>query len=72
MTRHIIGRAAFSGAVAVALVFGARAAAAEPAPREAAAASCTAHYQCADYCRTYYGWMYTPKCYGGRCECVLL
>ena len=72
MTRHIIGRVAFSGALVLALGFGARAAAAEPAEVGAPAWVCTQPYDCREYCRRNYGWEYTPKCYNNQCACVLI
>jgi hypothetical protein len=70
MTRHIIGRAAFSGAVAVALVFGARAAAAAPAPGEAAAPACITSSDCRGYCAAFYPGS-IPRCSNGQCKCLL-
>jgi len=58
--------------VALALVFGARAATAEPAQATTPAWVCTQPYDCAAYCRRNYGWEYTPKCYNNQCQCVLI
>jgi hypothetical protein len=69
MSRHIIGTAAFSGAVVVALVFGARSAVAAPAGLERAALICLKSVDCRSYCRTYYPFS-IPLCTAGHCECV--
>lgn len=69
MTRHIIGRAAFSGAVALALVFGGRTALAAPAEARTEAAACTWDSDCTSYCRWWYGAGYYGYCVVGQCYC---
>ncbi|HEX2190610.1 MAG TPA: hypothetical protein VHG51_17000 [Longimicrobiaceae bacterium] len=71
MTRQAIGRAAFSAAVALSLGLGVRAASAEPATASAAA-RCTKATDCFSYCQTYGAPGSSPRCYAGRCECILL
>jgi hypothetical protein len=71
MSRHIIGTAAFSGAVVVALVFGARSAVAAPAGLEMAAPVCMKSIDCRSYCQTYYPGS-SPFCSAGHCQCVYM
>ena len=71
MRRTILGKAAFSAAVALTLTFGAREALS--APVAAAAISCETDEECQGYCELKYpgqnvdGWCDTPPF--GHCHC---
>jgi len=65
MTRLMIGRAAFSAAVVLALGFGVRAAAAEPATNRARLI-CLKTTDCVGYCP--FGAV--GRCVAGQCQCV--
>lgn len=70
MTWSKIGRAAFSGAMGLALTFGGWAAATPAQASQAKAqAACSYDYQCQNYCRWWYGTGYYGYCVVGQCYC---
>jgi hypothetical protein len=73
MRQTVLGKAAFSAAVALMLAFGAREAFSKPAAPAGAAISCETDEQCQEYCEFKYpgqnvdGWCHEPPF--GHCHC---
>lgn len=73
MRQTILGKAAFSAAVALMLAFGTREALAAPGAAATAAISCESDEECQGYCeikhpgQNVYGWCHNPPF--GHCHC---